>query len=130
MTGRELEKFKKLLLKKREEIVGELKHITKDVTMKSQREASGDLSGYVYHMADAATDSYDREFSLNIASTEREMLFEIDEALKRIKEKVYGGCERCGKRIDTKRLIAIPYAKFCVECQSKIEKEIDSGLTT
>ncbi|NQS99451.1 MAG: TraR/DksA family transcriptional regulator, partial [Candidatus Omnitrophica bacterium] len=51
MTKKELEKFKKSLLKKREELISEMNHITKDALNKSQREASGDLSGYSFHMA-------------------------------------------------------------------------------
>ena len=90
--------------------------------MKSQKEASGDLSGYSYHMADMASDSYDRELSLNIASEEQEIIYEIDEALKRIEEGKYGKCLSCNKRIPVKRLTAVPYAKYCIQCQSKEEK--------
>ncbi len=123
MNKKELEKFKKLILKLREKICGELKHITQDTLSKSQRDAAGDLSGYSYHMADVATDNYDREFSLNIASGEQEILFEIDEALKRIGDKSYGNCLACRKRITKSRLAAVPYTRFCIACQTKEEKK-------
>ena len=115
-------KYKKLLLKKREEIAGEINHITKE-NLKSQKEASGDLSSCSYHMADMASDSYDRELSLNIASEEQEVVYEIDEALKRISEGKYGRCLYCDKKIPAKRLTALPYAKYCIQCQSKEEKK-------
>ena len=113
-------KLKELLLKKREDIVSEIKHISRE-NLQSQKEASGDLSSYSSHMADMASDSYDREFSLNIASEEQEIIYEIDEALKRIEEGKYGKCIACGKKISVRRLTAVPYAKNCIQCQTKIE---------
>ena len=121
MTKRESAKFKKLLIEKREEVINEINSIAKE-NSKSQKEASGDLSGYSHHMADMASDSFDREFSLNIASGEQEIIYEIDEALKRIKEGKYGKCLSCDKKIPVRRLNALPYAKHCIQCQSKEEK--------
>ncbi len=122
MTKKELDRYKKLLIKKRDRIFSGLNHITKESLLKSQKEASGDLSSYSFHMADQATDSYDRELSMNLATGEQEILYEIDEALKRIEEQSYGVCLECDKKIPSKRLTAVPYAKYCIECQSKIEK--------
>ena len=121
MTKTELEKYKKLLLKKKEEILQAVKHIEQDTLSRSQRDASGDLSGYTLHMADIATDSYDREFSLGLASNAQQILYEIDEALKRVKEKGFGNCLACEKPIPKKRLKAIPYASLCIACQVKEE---------
>jgi len=121
MLKKDIEKFKKMLLKKREIILNEIDKITKE-NFKSQKEASGDLSSYTLHMADMASDTFDREFSLNIASTEQDILYEIDEALKRIKEGKFGLCISCHKKISSKRLNALPYAKYCIKCQSKEEK--------
>lgn len=123
MDKRELEVFKKLLLKKREELISNVDHITGDTRNKSQREAAGDLSGYSIHMADMASDNYDREFSLNLASGERKTLLEIDEALKRMDEKTYGKCLSCGRKVSKKRLLAVPQAKLCLKCQQKEEKK-------
>ena len=121
MLKRQIAQYKKLLLEKREEITSEIKHIARE-NLKSQREASGDLSGYSYHIADMASDSYERELSFNIASGEQEIVYEIDEALKRIKEGKYGKCVDCGKNIPAKRLKAVPYTNCCIQCQSKEEK--------
>ncbi len=121
MLRRQATQYKKLLIKKREEVVNEIKLIARE-NLKSQKEASGDLSSYSFHMADMASDSYDREFSLNIASGEQEVVYEIDEALKRIEEGKYGKCLDCGKKIPSTRLKAVPHAKLCIQCKSKEEK--------
>jgi len=121
MGKRELREYKKLLLEEKERIAGEIQHIAHDTLNKSQKEASGDISGYTYHMADVATDSYDREFSLGIASSEREILYDINEALKRIEDNVYGNCLECAKPVTKKRLKAVPHTKYCIKCQSTIE---------
>jgi len=123
MNKKDMEKFKKALLKKREDMTTEINNITKDALSKSQREASGDLSGYSFHMADAATDNYDREFSLTLASDSQKLIYAIDEALRRIKEKAYGRCMECSKDISRKRLAAVPYATLCIKCQRKKEEE-------
>ena len=123
MINKEMEKFKKLLLEKREELISSVNNITEDTRRQSQKEASGDLSGYSLHMADMASDNFEREFSLNLASGERETLLKIDEALKRIEEKTYGKCISCGKKISKRRLSAVPYAKLCVPCKEEEEKK-------
>lgn len=121
MNKNDLERFKKLLLKKREEIITEMSNITKNTLSKSQREASGDLSGYSFHMADQASDNYDREFSLNLATDNQKLIYAIDEALTRIKDKSYGQCLKCNKEISRKRLRAVPQAAYCINCQRKEE---------
>ena len=120
MDKQELQKFKKMLLKKKEDMLKEIQHVEKDSLSKSQRESSGDLSAYTFHMADVAQDSYDREFSLGIATNvQQKMLYAIEEALKHIEDKTYGICVKCEKPIAKNRLMAIPYANLCVKCQSK-----------
>ena len=121
MNKKELEKFKNILIKKREDVITEMNNITKDTLSKSQREASGDLSGYSFHMADQASDNYDREFSLTLASDNQKIIYAIDEALRRIKDKSYSQCLQCNKEISRKRLCAVPYATLCISCQRKEE---------
>lgn len=122
MSKKESEKFKKLLLKVREKILFEVDHISKETLNKSQRDASGDLSGYSFHMADMASDQYDREFSLELASGGRKVLLAIEDAFKKLEEGTFGACEICGKNISKQRLTAIPYATSCIACASKKEK--------
>ena len=117
----ELKKYKQLLIKEREKVGGGLSYITATTLNKSQRDASGDLSGYAYHMADMASDDYEREFSLGRATDEQKILFLIDEAMKRIEDRTYGSCLQCSKRIAKKRLSALPYSELCIECQKSNE---------
>ena len=122
LLKKELAEFKKLLLKRKEEILDGIKHVSEDTLNKSQKEASGDISGYTYHMADVATDTYDREFSLGLASNERAWLYEIDDALKKIEDGTFGICEGCKMLITKVRLKAVPHARLCLKCQEKREK--------
>ena len=119
----DLKDFKKIVLKKKEEVSDDLKHISDDTLRKSQKEASGDISGYTYHMADVATDNYDREFSLGLASGERKLLYELNDALKRIEEGTFGICDDCKSFITKIRLKAVPSARLCIKCQQKREKK-------
>ena len=121
MPKADLKKYKEMLLKEREKVGGDLSHIAQNTLNKSQREASGDLSGYSYHMADMASDDYERDFSLGRASDEQKLLFLIDEAIKRVGDGTYGSCLQCGKLIPKKRLKVLPYAETCIDCQKKTE---------
>ncbi|MDP2929774.1 MAG: TraR/DksA C4-type zinc finger protein [Candidatus Omnitrophota bacterium] len=123
MPGRILKKYKALLLKEREKISGDINHITNEALKTSQRDASGDLSGYSFHMADVASDNYEVEFSLGRASDEQDIMYAIDEALKRVKDGTYGNCTQCGKPIPKKRLAALPHTELCIACQSKNESK-------
>jgi len=119
---KELSEYKKIILKIKEKVVGDIKHISEDTLKKSQKDASGDISGYTYHMADVATDTYDREFSLGLASNEQKALYELDDAFKRIEEGTFGICEECKCVMTKTRLKAVPYARLCVKCQEKRER--------
>ena len=123
MDKQEIDKFKEQLAVQRQKIVSGIDHIERDTLNKSQRDASGDLSGYSFHMADQATDNFDTEFSLDIASNEQKFLNEIDGALERIENGTFGNCEECEKLIPMKRLKAVPYARYCIKCQEAIEKK-------
>ena len=122
MPKSELKVYKALLIKEREKVGGELSHITANTLNKSAREASGDLSGYSYHMADTASDDYERDFSLGRATEEQKAMYIIDEALKRVEEGTYGCCSQCGKLIPKTRLKAIPQAELCIDCKKMNEK--------
>lgn len=123
MPSKYLKKYKALLLKERETIGSGISHITEEALKTSQRDASGDLSGYSYHMADMATDNYEREFSLGRASDEQSLLYTIDEALKRVGDGTYGSCLQCGKPISKKRLDALPHTELCIDCQTANESK-------
>ena len=123
MPSKILKKYKALLIKEREKIGGGINHITNEALKTSQRDASGDLSGYSFHMADVASDNYEVEFSLGRASEEQDIMYTIDEALKRVKDGTYGNCTQCGKSIPKKRLEALPHTELCIACQAKNESK-------
>jgi RNA polymerase-binding protein DksA len=122
MDKKDIKMFKDVLAQWKEKVVKELGRIESENLGKSQKDFAGDLSGYSLHMADAGTDTFDREFALNLASNQQEFLYQIDEALKRIEEKSFGVCEACEKDIPLKRLKALPFAKLCIKCQEEEEK--------
>lgn len=126
MPGKKLDKkkldfYKKVLVKLKNEFAHDIDNMSKNPG--SQNGDSGDVSGHVLHMADVATDMYDREFNLGLASGEREVLYKIEQALKRVEEKAYGACVECEKPIPDARLKALPYTETCLKCQEKIETE-------
>jgi RNA polymerase-binding transcription factor DksA len=115
-------KYKKLLLDLRDHLIDGVNFLANENLKRSSREATGDLSRYSLHMADAGTDNFDREFALSLVSNEQEALYEIEEALKRLEQSVYGLCGNCEKPIRKERLEAVPFARLCVQCQAGIEK--------
>ena len=123
MNKKEMKKYREILLEKKEKLSTELSRLEGETLKKSQRDLSGDLSGYSLHMADVATDNFDREFALSLFSNEQDIMYEIDEALARIADGAFGLCEICEKPIAEKRLGAIPYARNCTTCQEKEEKK-------
>ena len=84
-------------------------------------DALEDTPGYSIHMADAGTDSFDRDLILGLASFEHEALYEVDAALQRIDDGTYGICEVTGQLIPWKRLEAIPWTRFSIEAEVQLE---------
>ena len=123
-SKREYGNLKADLEAQRSKIAVGLNHIERDNLNRSQRDAAGDLSGYSFHLADVATDNFDREFNLDLASTEQDLLNRIDEALAKFKDGTYGSCEGCRKPVSLKRLKAVPYAKLCIKCKEAEEKRL------
>lgn len=87
------------------------------------QDAREEQSGFSLHMADAGTDSFDRDLALSCASSGQDAVYEIDQALTRIREGTYGRCELTGKAIDAARLEAIPWARFSREAEERLERE-------
>jgi len=107
-------KFKKLLLKQREEIVGEVKQM-----VESSKEMGQDG---IQDIGDEAANIYNKQVLLSLNENERMRLQEVDESLDRIENGTYGICEECGGPISLKRLEVRPVAKYCVPCLTKLEK--------
>lgn len=123
MLKKETRIFKELLLELKKDIIEQIRHISAGTFSQSQKEAAGDISSHTIHMADVATDSYDREFSLELASNDRALLYQIDDSLKRIEDGNFGICGECSKPISKTRLKAIPYTGLCLKCQKSFESK-------
>ena len=118
----EMAKYQRLLLNLRDHVIDQISGLAGENLRQNPRETAGDLSGYSFHMADTGTDNFDREFALSLVSSEQEALYEIEGALKRIDLGTFGTCECCEKVIAKERLMAVPFARMCVRCQSEMER--------
>jgi RNA polymerase-binding transcription factor DksA len=85
------------------------------------------LSTSTEHIADAATDSYDRDCALALLSSTQNALYEIDQALTRIADGTYGTCELSGDPIEADRLRAIPWTRFSATAQAHLEMRGGGG---
>ena len=118
----QLKQFKQLLLQERAKFAGVIRTLAQEAS-KNPREASGDLSSYTVHMADMSADTYERELVSSLASSEQIVLYQIEDALKRIEESTYGACQQCQKPISLSRLRAVPYTSLCISCQRTKEQK-------
>lgn len=119
------EKFKryyKLLIDLRAHLTAGIELHSEETLKRSSKDDSGDLSSYGQHMADAGTDTFDRDFALSLVSSEQEALTEIDAAIKRIHAGTYGICEITQKPIAKERLLAVPFTRYSAEAQKDLEK--------
>jgi len=97
-------------------------HFTNErrVLSENAREARPQFSE---HIADAGTDAYDRDWALGMLSSEQDALFQIEQALDRIRHGTYGVCELTGRKISRERLEAIPWTRFSAEAVRQLERE-------
>lgn len=122
LSREQMKQFRQLLITERTKLADEIKSIAHDASI-SPRDASGDLSAYTVHMADMAADTYERELSMNIVTSEQEILYQIDDALKRLDDGSFGVCLQCSQPITMSRLKAVPYASLCITCQRAKEQQ-------
>lgn len=87
------------------------------------RDARDERPTFSLHMADAGTDSFDRDFALGLLSSEQDAVYEIEQALKRIRDGSYGRCELTGKPIEPARLEAIPWTRFSAAAEEQLERD-------
>lgn len=116
-----IQKQRQRLLDLRDELVDSMSGMTRD-TIRNAPEGS-EASGSGQHQGDAGSDAYDRDFALSVLAKEQDALYEIEEALVRIRKGQYGICELSNRKIPQARLEAIPFARLTVECQAQWEKE-------
>ncbi len=124
MQVRRREALRRMLLEKRQEVMNEIKeNLGSSLTSDQLGRVEGMDSG------DQAMMDLEREVGISLSEMRNRRRQLIDEALIRVEEGNYGVCAECGVEISEKRLEAVPFARYCVECQSreelleKIEKE-------
>lgn len=115
-------RYYRLLLDLRHHVLTQLGEHTEETLRKSAKDDSGDLSGYGQHMADAGTDTFDRDFALSLVSSEQEALSEIEAAIKRVHDGTYGICELTAKPIAKERLLAVPFTRYSAEAKKQVER--------
>ncbi|MBI1848255.1 MAG: TraR/DksA family transcriptional regulator [Candidatus Rokubacteria bacterium] len=107
--------FKKRLLEKQHQLVEEVGRTA--VYGKDQEDDS------IKDLGDQANTAYTREFFFELGNGDRRLLREVVSALQKLEEGSFGSCERCGEAIAEKRLDALPFARYCIDCQRLVEEE-------
>ncbi len=113
----ELEYFKQIIIKKRDEAESEL--TTLQNSLRESMENSSDESAYSFHMADAGTDAQEREKTYMLFNRTKKFIRYLDDALVRIENKTYGVCKVTGKKIAKGRLEAVPHTQLSIDAKLK-----------
>jgi len=116
-SDEELEYFRDIILKKREEAEKELESLQN--SLRDSMENASDESAYSFHMADAGTDAQEREKTYMLFNRTKKFVRYLDDALKRIDNKTYGVCKVTGKKISKGRLEAVPHTQLSIEAKLK-----------
>lgn len=116
-SDEELEYFREIILKKREEAEKELESLQN--SLRDSMENANDESAYSFHMADAGTDAQEREKTYMLFNRTKKFVRYLDDALKRIDNKTYGVCKVTGKKISKGRLEAVPHTQLSIEAKLK-----------
>ena len=110
-------KYKKLLLAERDRL-----DLERRAQMVDLSDLGSELANYDKNPGDGASDTYERTKDFALEENFKDMIEQIDEALRKIEEGSYGRCDRCDAPINPDRLRAIPYATLCINCQETLER--------
>lgn len=122
MKKAEQKVYKERLLELRARMRGDVSALATS-TLSVSTDGNGSSSGVPSHIADIGSDTFEQHNTLSIMDTEGQTLEDIEAALERIEEGVYGLCTECNGRIPKLRLNAIPYTLHCVKCASELESQ-------
>src|ERR1700686_3952321 len=89
---------------------------------KRDKQAGTQPDDGIQDLADKAASAYSKELNFSLSDGERSLLMLIDEAFNRVKEGNFGTCTNCGNVIGEKRLTAVPWSPYCIDCQELQEK--------
>jgi DnaK suppressor protein len=106
--------IRNILLQRREVLAGGLRQATHDLI---------EDEAFYSDTVDQASADAAKSFALALKNRERDTLWQIDEALKRIDSGEFGECERCGEEIAEARIRAFPLTTLCIDCKSELESE-------
>jgi DnaK suppressor protein len=120
MSATDTDRFRDLLLRERQRVQAAIDNLHEE-NPGSIGDETGEDSVYDNHLADTATVTYDRELDYTLEENSGHVLNEIDAALKRIDDGIYGTCTSCGKEIPPERLEARPWATLCIGCKRQRE---------
>ena len=120
MNLEERKKYKNKLLKEKARVDDVIKMLRKNEVINSNEEMASEISFYDNHTGDLGEELFDKEKSIAIKENEYDIINKIDYALENIENGTYGVCKECSKEISRDRLEVIPYAAYCVPCQTKI----------
>ena len=112
LTKKDIISLKEMLIRKRDEITGQ---ITK---LKSDAVDGSDSSNW----EEDGTDAFNREFAFKMAGSRNEMLNQVDKALNKIAENTYGICDDCDSTIGRARMTVLPFCGTCINCQAQSEE--------
>ncbi len=118
LTKTQLKQFREMLLAKRSDILGDMTGIQAEVLGNND----SDLSNMPTHPADIGTDNFEQEFTLGLLESERMLLADIEDALRRVQAGTYGICLGTSQPIGLARLKARPWAKYSIEYARMLEK--------
>ena len=121
MSAIDTDHFRDLLLDERKRVVAAIDNLHHDHPG-SMSDETGEDAVFDNHLADTATETYDRELDYTLEDNAEHVLAEIDAALKRIEDGTYGICTNRGEQIPLERLEARPYATLCIDCQRERER--------
>jgi DnaK suppressor protein len=107
------ERLKERLLEERARLMGQISRL-------GEQEYRG--AGYGNHIADDATETFEQAKGVTLQQNEAALLEQVEHALRKFDLGTYGICESCGGPIDPARLKALPYALYCLDCQSRRER--------
>ena len=121
MSAIDTDRFREALLEERRRVEAALQNLHEE-SSGTLYEDAGEETAYDNHLADTATETYDRELDYTLEENSEHVLAEIDAALTRIENGTYGKCTNCGKQIPEERLEALPWATLCIDCQHDQER--------
>ncbi len=121
MSVIDTDRFREALLEERKRVEAAIENLHQE-NPGTLAEDAGEETAYDNHLADTATETYDRELDYTLEENSEQILAEIDAALKRIEEGTYGICTNRGEQISEERLEALPWATLCIDCARDRER--------